>query len=536
MKFNRIIKSVLFVLAASFILWGCSEPETEETGSVSFTISSDVADAIETAGAQSSYRSVNPSNLFFKISIKGDYEAEKTIAATAGSTATFDGIPVYKRIHAEASAYEQNSDGTHNVLYTGTSNTIVIRKGTNTLSLALQATGNTSSSGGSGGTGGSSGGGGSSGTGGGGSGTGGGGSSSVTYTITFNTDGGTPSVTSQNIASGGTATEPTTVPTKTGDRTSYVFLGWKNGDTLYDFSTPVTGNVDLTAMWLEGFVKVNGATVTSEFNNTNSNCAAVFNGRSITIPTMYVCDHEVTQAEFEAVMGTNPSYFDGSTGKNPDATTASGETQAKRPVEMVSWYDAIAYCNKKSANENLTPCYTISEITDWTNFSYNSIPTSNDDTWNAVTCNWSANGYRLPTEAEWEYIARGGNNGIPSTQTEYSGSNVLSDVAWYLDNSGNKTHEVKKKNANTRGIYDMSGNVYEWCWDWRTNTIDNNTPATGPANPVPKPNYSYNYGRIIRSGYFNAGNVYLYSVYGQNDDDPYKRVRSYGFRVVRTVQ
>ena len=149
-----------------------------------------MADAIESAGAQSSYRSVNTSNLFFKISLKGDYEAEKTIAATAGSTATFDGIPVYKRIHAEASAYEQNSNGTHNVLYTGTSNTIVIRKGTNTLTLALQATGNTSSSGGSGGTGGSgtdgggsSTGGGGSGTGGDGSGTGGGGKTAILFMI-----------------------------------------------------------------------------------------------------------------------------------------------------------------------------------------------------------------------------------------------------------------------------------------------------------------------------------------------------------------
>ena len=148
MKFDRIIKSVLFIFAASLILCGCPALEDLETGSVTFTISSDVADAIESAGAQSSYRSVNTSNLFFKISIKGDYEAEKTIAATAGSTATFDGIPVYKRIHAEVRAYQLGSDNvTQTVLFTGTSNTIIVRKGTNTLALAMQATGNSSGGG-----------------------------------------------------------------------------------------------------------------------------------------------------------------------------------------------------------------------------------------------------------------------------------------------------------------------------------------------------------------------------------------------------
>jgi len=259
MKFNRIFKSVLFVLAASFILWGCSEPESEETGSISFTISSDVADAIETAGAQSSYRSVNTNNLFFKISIKGDYEAEKTIAATAGSTATFDGIPVYKRIHAEASAYEQNSDGTHNVLYTGTSNTIVIRKGTNTISLALQATGNSSSSGGSGGTGGS------------GSGTSGGGSTTPNQTehsITYQLNGGTNA--SSNPSTYTSADLPITLANPT--RSGYTFGGWyttstfTTGTNITQITASTGNNPTLYAKWnptVGSILLTNGTYITS---------------------------------------------------------------------------------------------------------------------------------------------------------------------------------------------------------------------------------------------------------------------------------
>ena len=239
MKFDRIIKSVLFIFAASLILCGCPALEDFETGTLTFTITGDVADAIQAASAQSSYRSVITSNLFFNISLKGEYEAEKTIAATAGSTATFDMIPVNKRIHAEASAYEQNSDGTRTVLYTGTSDTIVIQKGNNTLALAMQATGNSSG----GGTGGS-------GTGGSGSGTGGGGTTPTSYTITYNLDGGSNA--STNVTSYTSANLPLTLANPT--KASVYFGGWY---TTPDFqaTTKVTqittaGNYTLYAKWV----------------------------------------------------------------------------------------------------------------------------------------------------------------------------------------------------------------------------------------------------------------------------------------------
>ncbi len=197
----------------------------------------------------------------------------------------------------------------------------------------------------------------------------------------------------------------------------------------------------------DSFVLVEGGT----FNNGTSN---------ITISSFYMDKYELTQAAYQAVMGTNPASGYG-VGSN-------------YPVYYVSWFNAIDYCNRRSINEGLTPCYSYS--------TYGTNPTSWPSGWNTsdgnhtnVACNWTANGYRLPTEAEWEFTARGGNQ---THNYIYSGSNDLNAVGWYDGNSNSTNHIAGLKTANELGLYDMTGNVWEWNWD-----IYDSYPAGVQNNP-----------------------------------------------------
>ena len=159
-------------------------------------------------------------------------------------------------------------------------------------------------------------------------------------------------------------------------------------------------------------------------------------------------------------MGENPSYFQLSNDDlNDDQRKALEEegNTTNNPVENVSWFDAVYFCNKLSMMEGLTPAYSVDGETDPEYWGYT--PHQGESIESDVECDFGASGYRLPTDDEWEEAAKGGEN------YTYSGSDYLDEVGWYDDNSNNVTHPVAQKMANGYGLYDMSGNVREWVWE-----------------------------------------------------------------------
>lgn len=365
------------------------------------------------------------------------------------------------------------------------------------------------------------------------------------HTVTFVTNGGT-AVASQTVENGKTATKPES-PTNG----SFKFLGWYADSefaTEFDFASPISKDTKVYAKWhelylvkfitnndivvedlivekgstiqkpstlkrthykLDGWFSDAERTITFDFSTPIQKDTTLYAkwtlsttfggtyrvGVGSNIRDFFMCDHEVTQGEYEKYC----TYK----GNKPNDTYGKGENY---PVYYVSWFDALAYCNKRSIAEGLKPCYTVSGTTDpdkWGNTNYQSVR-------DTVTCDFTARGYRLPTDKEWEVVATCGQD------YKFAGSNDIKKVGWYKYNSNGKTHEVEWKIPNGYGKYDMTGNVAEWCWDWWDDVVNVNA--------------SSHTSKVTRGGAWDSSE---YHITMRGSILPTERRNSIGFRVVR---
>jgi formylglycine-generating enzyme required for sulfatase activity len=238
------------------------------------------------------------------------------------------------------------------------------------------------------------------------------------------------------------------------------------------------------------FVLISAGTFTMGSLTSEANRGSDETQHSVTLTGgFYLQTTEVTQGQWQALMGSNPSYF-------PSCGPGC-------PVEQVSWTDAVSFANALSTAEGLAPCY--------------------DSAGNVNGASvYSCTGYRLPTEAEWEYAARAG-----SMQAQYGS---LTSIAWYMDNSGSATHPVGQRQANAWGLYDMLGNVWEWTHDWYAADYGNgNSTVTNPVGA------SSGSGRVNRGGGWGSVAARVRAA-NRNNNGPGYRADDLGFRLARSAR
>ena len=270
----------------------------------------------------------------------------------------------------------------------------------------------------------------------------------------------------------------------------------------------------------EGFVRVPGVSIKGNEKWTPES-EVFIRKRKLKITSFFMSDHEVTRKEYNDIIGSLPMFV--SQAYDKDGKELTGDAAGNNPVDTTNWYDAIVYCNRRSIKESLAPCY---KINGSTNPDYwGDVPeTRNNEVWDSVVCDFTASGYRLPTEAEWEWAARGGES------YTYAGSDDIADVCWsWATTRPEGTRPVKTKKANGYGLYDMSGNVQEWCWDMYDCDILVKTPATGPVLTEDDPVW-----RISRGGENSSMDLRCGVAYREDYDNPGYRL-SRGLRVVRTI-
>ena len=253
--------------------------------------------------------------------------------------------------------------------------------------------------------------------------------------------------------------------------------------------------------------------------------AFTMQGESVTLSNFYIGETEVTQQLWDEVMGKPLTEI------ISDNRWGSYGVGNNYPMYYVNWYDAITFCNKLSILKGKEPVYTVSGV-NFNTITYSGIPTFNNTTWNAATMDYSKNGYRLATEAEWQYAAMGGVS--QDGATTYSGNNSIDGVAWYWSNiptqtsgrPGYGTQPVATKQANSLGIYDMSGNVWEWSNDlWQSSFVGGTNPTGAVSNSD----------RVGRGGGWDVNATNCQVAY-RGFNSPYYRYYSIGFRFVCSAE
>ncbi len=397
-------------------------------------------------------------SIFIDVALHGDDEQLKTalVKEDQAIQLKFRSVPIGAVIYAQAQiyTYADESKTSRKILYRGNSSSIVVKDRDNKLSITLDK---------------------------------------AALTVTFESNGGS-AVESVKVLTGQLLPKPEN-PKNINRKTKSVsaFMGWYVDPDFtkpYDFESPVTEDLTLYAKWLADYVLIPAGKVTGYLSGSRN---------PLDISELCVCQHEVTQKEYYEITGENPSLRD--------------EKGDNYPVENVSWYEAIAYCNLRSIKEGLTPCYKIKDSLDPKD--WGPVPQTNNPDWNALFVNLKANGYRLLTEAEWEYVAV---IGMGNTTKSYD------DLVLYAGNI-TKTQTVTNRLLDDIGICNILGNVSEWCYDWYANVVSSTAPLEGPATGTT---------RVYRGGDFTCGKTEC-SIDYRSNNAPYYKSGSIGFRVARAL-